>query len=219
MVYRKIIILILISNLGYANIIYDKNNITITDLEYEEYVKIHNENYGEVPNKNFVIKNLVLIKKTINEITLNNAEYLKSIDMSLENQYGNNIYKSKTQLNVLRFMKIRNEFISNFYLNEFNINDLNNIFLSFDNMVLPISQNKCLIIDELKDLKNDNFFIDNFYFNLKNNSRNFQTKIDKKLYDVCINEKDFKVIEGLIIQYIDKKIDNNFNKFIYKNIN
>ena len=49
--------------------------------------------------------------------------------MSLENQYGNNIYKSKTQLNVLRFMKIRNEFISNFYLNEFNTNDLNNIFV------------------------------------------------------------------------------------------
>ena len=86
-------------------------------------------------------------------------------------------------------------------------------------MVLPISQNQCLIIDELKDLKNNNFFIDNFYFNLKNNSRNFQTKIDKKLYDVCINDKDFRVIEGLIIQYIDKKIDNNFNKFIYKNIN
>ena len=219
MVCRKIIIFILISNLGFANIIYDKNDITITDLEYEEYIKIHNENYGEVPNKNFAIKNLVLIKKTINQINENNAEYLENIDISLENQYGNNIYKSQIQLDVLRFMKIRNEFISNFYLNEFDTNDLNNIFLSFDKMVLPISQNQCLIIDELKDLKNDNFFIDNFYFNLKNNSRNFQTKIDKKLYDVCINEKDFKVIEGLIIQYIDKKIDNNFNKFIYKNIN
>ena len=30
-----------------TNIIYDKNDITITDLEYEEYIKIHNENYGE----------------------------------------------------------------------------------------------------------------------------------------------------------------------------
>ena len=218
MVFRKIIIFILISNLGYANIIYDKNNITITDVEYEEYIKIHNENYGEVPKKNIAIKNLVLIKKTINEINKSNPEYLKNIDNSLENQYGNNIYTNQTQLNVLRFMKIRNEFISNFYLNEFDVYDLKNIFLSFGNMILPISQNQCLIIDELKDLKNDNFFIDNFYFNLKNNSRNFQTKIDKKLYDVCINEKDFKMIEGFIIQYIDKKIEDNFNKFIYKNL-
>ena len=132
MVFRKIIIFILISNLGYANIIYDKNNITITDVEYEEYVKIHNENYGEVPKKNIAIKNLVLIKKTINEINKSNPEYLKNIDNSLENQYGNNIYTNQTQLDVLRFMKIRNEFISNFYLNEFDVYDLKNIFLSFE---------------------------------------------------------------------------------------
>ena len=113
-------------------------------------------------------------------------------------------------------MKIRNEFISNFYLNEFDVMIWKYFIIwQYD---LAISQNQCLIIDELKDLKNDNFFIDSFYFNLKNNSRNFQTKIDKKLYDVCINEKDFKMIEGFIIQYIDKKIEDNFNKFIYKNL-
>ena len=64
----------------------------------------------------------------------------------------------------------------------------------------------------------DKQFILNFYENLKNNEKNFKTKIDNVFYDVCIDNKIFKNLEGNIIKYIENKTEVEFNKFIYSKI-
>ena len=45
----------------------------------------------------------------------------------------------------IRYYKIKNEFIYEFYDKRFNIEDLKNIFNSFEKIELPISKNNCLL--------------------------------------------------------------------------
>ena len=80
---------------------------------------------------------------------------------------------------------------------------------------MPISDSNCLIISEVIDLKDNEEFIENFFINLKNNSNEFQIKINNKNYSVCIDELKFKTIENLIIQYIQNQTKDEFTKFVY----
>ena len=58
MVFKfSVIIFALMLNLSYANIIYDKNNITITEIELDLYKKLFEENNGYTLKNNQAIKN------------------------------------------------------------------------------------------------------------------------------------------------------------------
>lgn len=217
MVFKFIFIFFISIHFSYANIIYEKNEIIITEIDYLKYLDIYINTYGEDLSKNHAIKNIVLIKKTINALNQNNPDYIVNLDNNLEKQFGKDIFKDKTTLDIFRFMKLKNDFITNYYLNDFNINDLSNIF-SRKEMIFPISQNQCLTLDKMENLRNDSYFVSNFYQNLKNNLKNFQTSINGKIYDVCIDEKNFEIIQKSILKFIEKKIENNFNQFIYERV-
>ena len=49
---------------------------------------------------------------------------------------------------------------------------------------MPVSVNNYLIVKEVIDLKDNDEFIENFIYNLKNNSVNFQITIEKVKHDV-----------------------------------
>ena len=65
--FFKLIILItlLISNISYAEIVYEKNNVSISRLELNEYIKLHKDSYNITLSKNKALKEIVLMKKTI----------------------------------------------------------------------------------------------------------------------------------------------------------
>ena len=111
------------------------------------------------------------------------------------------------------------KYVSSYFINQFNFNDLEAIINSFQVLELPISKNNCQTIEKIIDLKNDKFFIKNFYENLKSNSQNFTTKINNQLVNICFNNKSIKLIEDKIIAYIEKKTERDFNKLIYGKIN
>ena len=67
-------------NLLFANFVYDKNNITITNFELNDYMQLYIDNYQTKLNKNEAIKNIVLQKKTIKFLSINNSDYLNKID-------------------------------------------------------------------------------------------------------------------------------------------
>ena len=216
MVHKFIfIILILISNISFSNIIYDKNEILITEIELNQYIKLYKNTYNIDLEKNKAVKNIVLIKQTINSLKKNNKNLLERLDNKIEIEYGNEIFKTQIVIDFIRYNKIRNEFITNYFINNFKLNDLKMIFTSLEELKLPVSKGDCLIIDKIKDLKNDNIFLNSFFESFKNNNKNFQTKINDKLYSVCINEIAYKKIENIIINYIEIKTQNDFNKFIY----
>ena len=126
MFYKIIIFLFLfVIKIGYSNIIYDKDDILITDNEINYYLSLYENKFS----KNEAIKNIVLIKKSINFLRKNNSDFLSILDYEIENEYTKEIFKDEWKLNIIRFQKIRNQFITQYYDKAFDIKDLKNIFL------------------------------------------------------------------------------------------
>jgi len=210
-----IIIIVLIFNLASANIIYDKDDILITEIELNSYINLYKKNINTDISFNNAIKNIVLTKKTINFLKSNNPEFIKLVDEKLKIEYDQKILDDQILLNFIRFQKIRNEFITDYFQNKFDYFSLKNIFNSFSELNLPISSNSCMTIEKFHVVNKDETFILNFYENLVNNQKNFKTSIDGIEFDVCINSKLFNMLESNIISYIEKETEEDFKKFIY----
>ena len=220
MVYKLLLFaLIFTINTAYSNIIYDKNNIMITDIEINGYLNLYKNNFGNNISKNEAIKNIVIIKKTINFLQNNNHNYLSNLDLLIEKEYTKEIFNDQVSLYFIRFQKIRNDFISEYFNNNFEIKDLKNIFSNFDNLKIPISKNKCLTIEKLHDVINNEQFAKNYFEYIKKNKKNFEIVINNEIYTACINSKLISNLEKEIIIYIQNKTEKNFNDFIYSRAN
>ena len=220
MVYRLLLfVLIFAIKTAYSNIIYDKNNILITDIEMNKYLNFYKNNFENSISKNEAIKNIVIIKNTINFLQKNNPNYLSDLDILIEKEYTKEIFNNQVNLYFIRFLKIRNEFIFEYFNNDFDIKDLENILSNFDNLRIPISKNDCFTIEKLHEVRNDEQFVKKFFENLKKNQQNFQIVIDNEIYNTCINAKLFSNLEKEIFKYIQNKTEKDFNDFIYGKAN
>lgn len=216
---KKIIILILIFFLktinSFANIIYDKENIVISDLDINYYIEIYKEKFNDDINRSKALKNLVIIKKLIRNLKENNAGFLNRIDREIFSEIGEENLESQTILDIIRYFKTRNEFIINYFKNDFKKTDLENVFKNFDNMNFPISNNNCLTMTKMLDLKNNIEFISNFYENLVGQSEEIKISIDNEEYIVCINQRNKQILDREIFKYIEFKTEDKFNEFLY----
>ena len=220
MVFKLLIFLIFFNiNFSHANIIYDKNEITITELEINKYINFYEINYKKNISNNQAIKNIVLIKRTINFLFENNPDFMMVLDKNILSEFPEDITRDENFLNFLRFQKIRYEFINEYFKFNFNVEDLEKVFSTFDDLKLPLSKNNCLTIEKLHKIKIDKYFLESFFESLKENPKRITTIIDNELYDICINEKLFKTIEYEIIKYIEIKTEEDFDKFIYGKTN
>ena len=152
MVYKLLIkfyvftILCLIPVNSYSNIVYDKNDIVISNIDLNYYTQIYFENFGEKINKSNAIKNIVIIKNLINYFKKNNPDFLIKVDDVLIKEHGNKKMDIQIIKDFLRYFKINNEFIYEYYFSKFNLTDLEYIFNTYDKIELPISNNNCLTI-------------------------------------------------------------------------
>ena len=222
MVYKtipKIIIFFLFCLLPinlHSNIVYDKNEIIITEIDLDYYNQVYFENFGETQNDFEAIKNIVVIKKFIDNFKKNNPLFLKKIDEILNEEFNSEIMDIQIVRDFIRYYKIKNEFIYEFYDKRFNIEDLKNIFNSFEKIELPISKNNCLTIFKVIDLKGNIDFLNNFYANLKKKDKKYEVIIDNEIYNVCVDSRTNKVFEQNILNYIDLKTADDFKKFVYE---
>ena len=212
--YSIIFIFLLPLNL-FSNVVYDKNDILITNLDLDNYKQLYYENYGRNINNSTAIKNIVIIKNVIEHFKKNNPYFLKKLDEVLTIEIGNEMMNKAIVRDYMRYFKIRNEFIIEFYNTKFKINDLEKVFNLYEKIELPISDNNCLTIIKLEDFKNNNEFISNFYKNLREGKREFMTLIDDVEYDICIDSNTYQIIEREILNYIDLKTKDDFEKFVY----
>ena len=220
MVYKLLILIFFLCiKIGYANIIYDKNEIIITDVEINNYKDFYETNTGIAISDNKAIKNIVLIKKTINFFIINNPDFISLLDQNIKTEYSKEIFNNQDLLNFIRFQKIRNEFISEYFQNIFSIEDLKIIFANFDSVRLPISKNNCLTVEKIYEFKNDKNFIESFFEFLRNKNQRITTSINNELFDICLDNKSFKIIESEIIKFIENKTEDDFDKFIYRKNN
>ena len=89
MVFRLLIIIFLFAiKISYSNIIYDKNEILIIDIEMNNYMNLYENNFGIKISKNEAIKNIVNIKKTIKFLQNNNPIFLSNIDIQIEKEFS-----------------------------------------------------------------------------------------------------------------------------------
>ncbi len=157
----------------------------------------------------------MLINNFIKSLEINNKEFLNQIDTAILNDYKNISFESLIVKNFFRFLKIRNEFTINYFQNELDVKEIEIIFSELENLNLPISKNDCIIIEQLVDLKKNNYFIEDFFNNIKANTNNFSVLINNEIYRVCIDEKKFRSIEQLIVNYINIKTKDDFEYFVY----
>ena len=222
MVYKtipKIIIFFLFCLLPinlHSNIVYDKNEIIITEIDLDYYNQVYFENFGKTQNEFEAIKNIVVIKKFINNFKKNNPLFLNKIDEILNEEFNSEIMDIQIVRDFIRYYKIKNEFIYEFYDKRFNIEDLKNIFNSFEKIELPISKNNCLTILKVIDLKGNIDFLNNFYANLKKKDKKYEVIIDNEIYNVCVDSRTNKIFEQNILNYIDIKTADDFKKFVYE---
>ena len=116
----------------------------------------------------------------------------------------------------MRYLKINSEFIYDYYRTKFNITDLKNIFNSFEKIELPISKNNCLTILKMYNFNEKDFFLNNFYENLRRQNKKYDVKIGNEKYDVCIDSRTYKIFEQSILNYINLKTKDDFKKFVYE---
>ena len=220
MVYKLLILIFFLGiKIGYTNVIYDKNEIIITEIELNNYKELYKNNFGNDISNNIAIKNIVLIMKTIRFLKINNPDFISILDQNIKLEYGEKVFKNQETLNFIRFQKIRNEFISEYFQNIFSIQDLELIFTNFDSLKLPISKNNCLTIEKLYDVRNDKNFIESFFKKIINKNIKITTSINEELYEVCLSDKLFNNIESEIIKFIESKTEDDFDKFIYRKNN
>lgn len=211
----KILIFFFITFNSLANIIYDKENIVITEFDLSYYKDIYFGKYNEEINNSKAIKNLVIIKKLIIDLEKNNNKFLKKIDKDIIDEIGEENIKSQTVFDIIRYFKTRNEFVINYFKNSFSKSDLENVFRSFENLNFPISNNNCLTMIKIIDLKNNEEFIDNFFTSIKKQSDIIRISNDNENYNVCINQLNRNIIDKEILKYIEFKTEDEFNKFLY----
>ncbi len=200
----------------YSNIVYDKENIVISDIDLNFYKQLYFENFDKNINNSTAIKNIVIIKNLIEDFKKNNMAFLKKLDENLHKEYGNEIMDVQMVKDFMRYYKIKNEYIYEYYKKEFNINDLKIIFSSFEKIELPISDNGCLTILKVFNVKDDIYFLENFYENLIKKNKEYKIFINDIEYSVCIDSRTDKIFEKEILNYIDIKTKDDFKKFVYE---
>ena len=200
----------------YSNVLYEKDNLVITEIDVNVYQQLYKDSYNLDINKASSIKDLVLINNVIQHLEINNAEFINKIDAAISMRYGQSSLKEDGTRNFFRFSRIRDEFIINYFQNKLSLIELNNIFDQIDSLNLPISIDDCLIIKEVLDLKNNEEFIESFFINLKENTKEFTITINKIKFKVCINETTYQTIEKLIVEYIRIKTAEEFETFVYE---
>lgn len=203
-----------------AKILYDKSGIIITDLDLKNYIDLSIQSDQTNLEKNKAIKNLVLQKKVIKNLETNNIQYLARIDQEILMEFGQDNFDNIFIRDFIRFKKLKDEFIFEYYNNELDLAKFRNIIENISELKLPISNNNCLTIIDFVDLKSNKNFQENYFYNLKNKTSNYAVIINDQQFQVCMNNKIIQDIDRMIVKYIEKQIEGSFNILIYgKNIN
>ena len=84
MVYKLIILIFFLNiKIAYSSIVYDKNDISITEIELNSYLDLYQNNFGSSLSNTQAIKNIFIMKKTISFLMKNNPEFMSELDLSL----------------------------------------------------------------------------------------------------------------------------------------
>ena len=209
-----LIIIFFSLNLKSSEIVYNKENILITKQDINQYKLIQNEvNYS---NDNIIIKEIVLIKRTIDNLKNNNPKYYKQAMNNIKSQNINIGNVDQIFLEqYLFYINVRNDIAKEFMLNKFEKNQTRDIFKDKD-ISLGLSNNNCMTI--FNTISIEDLDIEEYYKILNREIINFQFEknIESLIIDVCLSEKIINQIIQLFNNYMIDNSREDFLKFIYE---
>lgn len=211
-----IFLILLIIPKVYASVIYNKNNIKITNYELNEFKTNYEKNFNIILSDNNAIKQIFLIKKNINRLIEENPEVIENIDKKILEIYDKQLLNNEINQNFYRFLLLRQEYSISYFNNRIGPEEFFKIISKLKSLKLPISKDNCMTVDQVIELKNNKEFIENLFFNFKNNTNNNSIKINNKIYSICINDKNYKKIKSFVFGQIEQLSENDFKNYIYK---
>lgn len=203
-------------NNAFGSIIYEKGDIIITDFDLDYFIEYHNEIYSVNISKSKALKELILIKKVINKLVKNQSETIRFIDSEIKRQIGEEIFKNKDLLDFNRFLVIKNQYISEYYQNSLNLEDLAIIKNSIKDQNINLSLNNCMTITKTILAKDISNFENILFEKLKQNIDKSYLIKDNQNYQICFNQKILLSIESELIKLIESRISDSFEKLIYE---
>lgn len=215
-IIRNLIFILFIFHNSSAEIIYSKKNIIITSSDIKNYININYENQNEYLSNEVALKKLILNKSLILSLEKKNPKVFNYIKNKLTSIIDEKEL-STIEYDYFFFQILKNEFLSQYFVESFNQEDFFKLINNSDQINITISKNSCLTIHKVIDLREKEIIIKNLYNNLKSNNYQNQFEIENN-FSVCMNDKIYKYIEMLILEYIEKRTKNEFTNFIYNGL-
>ena len=216
MVYKYLIfILLFIYNISLSEIIYDKQKIVITKNDLEIFKSFYKTEFNIDINDQDALKKYTLNLKKINKLEQSNNNLRNDIDKIIELKFNNENLKIEPVRVFIFYNEIQNEFINEYYINNFYYSDFRIVAKNFDNTKVGISLNQCLTIDRFIKLDENTIFLDKIYDFIKNKDSQIIIEFNVNKYEVCITDPVVRKIEKSIYLYIKKKIEKDLLKYLY----
>ena len=217
----KIILIIISSylfifNQLHAEIIYNKNNNVITLFELNEYSIRYKEIFNEKISREKAIKNIILMNNTINYISKEN-DFLKELDQIIIQNNPSLDLSNKILLNMIRFIFIKNNFISEYFQNNLKKEDVIQSIEMIKEIQFPLSSNNCLTVDKFASIDNK-IEISNALYQFYKNKIKPSIKINEERYDLCLENKTISILEKALTQVIESRVKEKFTDYIYRSV-
>ena len=215
-IYLSLTFIFFVLHSSSAEVIYNKKGIIITSNDIENYIEIYNKNQNEYLSDEIALKKLVLNKSLITSLETNNPKLYNYIEKKLISIMDKKKLSS-VEYDFYRFQILKNEFLSQYFIDSFNQKEFIFLINNSDQINIPLSENSCLTIHKVINLKENELIIEYLFENLKNNNYQNQFKISNN-HSACMSNKIYKNIEVLVLKYIEKKTYNEFLAFLYKEL-
>ena len=206
-------IILIFSNYLFGSILFEKENIVITDIDLITYQNFNIDSNNKKNNNYQLIKEIYLIKKTINKLKKNNPLFIEAVDNAIN---ANSKSLEDFNLDLVRYTYIRNDFIKDYYQNKLILEDLTEAIKNTTNIRIPLSDNRCNTISLMLDIKDIKNFDSTYFKKIKNPNSEFNYELNSKKYEICLNQSIIVNIEYELVKVISKKTENNFKNFIYE---
>lgn len=198
--------LTLVNSITLSKIIYDKNNIIITDYEIEVFKNIYSQDVKRNVNTAEAIKEYVLVIKIVSQVVSKNPDLINFIDNNLSSQISEKDFENNLIKNYFRYKKIKNLYISEYIKNQFDANELEDSLNVFEELNIPISKNNCNTYNQFYNFKGNNDFFEFLLAKFKNDTTDFVFTIEGNAYQVCIDDAVLKSLQNNVYLYLNQKI-------------
>ena len=211
--FKLIITLLFICQNINSSVIFQKGDILITTLDIKIFDEFTIQNGNNTLNLNQKIREIILINNIIKKVSNKNPQYLELIDEQIKNNNNLNTL-TDFSFNLLRYNKIKQDLISDYYYNKISSEDIKLAFDTINNLKVSLSIDNCNFIQTIKSLNEiDNFYL-LFYDQIKNPEIKL-TYIEANIeYEICLNQNNISSIEKALTKLIEPKINSYLRSYL-----